>query len=801
MAGVACGKIDIKQFPQDEIVVIGDVAWAKADIEEKLQIWRGRPSAILKLSAALVTQYCDGDTNLIPTLLMTNEATETVLDVTVPAPSGSDNPSAAANPPDDSGAAVEAVANALCATTGSIFLLNAQSAVDAYSINDKGYQGKAVAPTIAAVPMRSNVRVYGPYASANFAQSFGGANVRVEPDLCPWVFGSYAKMNAMGYKMANSINIGLAKGETGSVTIPGLPKGINPGTRITLGLSIEAGPNLSSFSFNFGGNGASTTYEFKTFTPKIGDMTRLQVEQIKFNNQQRNQQLKFLREDRVNAAKQGRKITQVRGIISQMSRGGVPSTQTEHSLVRVMVGETYDIPLVRGTFQNPVPDAERTVVKSTVGIDTMAKSATEGQFDYARKAMISMDGLYSPVSLFGGGVSNDPTSNEYMTRMAQVAYPNGMSRSCSHLPVPPVNKAGDPTNGAYNLSINNIYLNPIVPAFPAGGHHHIGPGLGHNIDIVGRESTVPLGSLNCLTPADEPSKYSLDYRFMAMRGPLMLHSWGYDLEGKPVPNAADTENQAKQGLFVHGGSSNSILYSPGEDPSVSGLKDAFLKDWLSKPSTWPNGPIDLRWDRNRGVWVSPPSHKIVVVQAKENILNYETGNGILINRDQQEGRNYGDEIWDKDGKIIKADGQENLNQTSIRITDRLGAGGIGAGERGYAFFDPWSSEYLMLTPGTTIRLGKFCNQWPSLSNVKDPRNAIKRVVLYKQPDVCQGASVTDDNCPWSWEPETEIINGIVTPKTVEVINMFCNVAAAEYQTKWCAFYKAGSSYILLAAEC
>jgi hypothetical protein len=37
--------------------------------------------------------------------------------------------------------------------------------------------------------------------------------------------------------------------------------------------------------------------------------------------------------------------------------------------------------------------------------------------------------------------------------------------------------------------------------------------------------------------------YQMNQRFMGLRGPLVMHGWGYDLEGYPVPNAADEPYQ------------------------------------------------------------------------------------------------------------------------------------------------------------------------------------------------------------------------------------------------------------------
>ena len=790
--GVACGKIDIKQFPEDEIIVIGDTAWVKADIEEKIYNWQGSPAAVIKLSAPLVAQYCEGETDWLPTALMALEGTSTSQSVAITGVDASDpsqNPAStgiATSGTDGS----ENLAKNLCGFINDEFLFQAHSALDAYSVNDKGYQGKALTPSVAAIPMKSNVRTYGPYASSNFSTSYGGTNVRVEPDLCPWIFGSYTAMNAAGQTMANSIAVGLNKAETGQVTIPGLPTALDNGQSITLGLSLLSGPNLTSFNFNFGSSGAVTTYEFKTFTPKIGDLSRLYIENLKYNNQKRAEQLRFLREDRVNASKQARKISRIKGVLNKMAESYTQSPTRQASLQRILVGERYDFPIF-GSGYSVVGNTQRTIV----GIDTLSKSSTEMIFDYKRKAFVSLDSIFSPVSIHGGGITSDPTSAEWMTPFSTYTNIQSAVKSSPILPVPPVINKTKTNSSGHNLSINQQYLNPLTSAFSPGEHHHTDKGFGHSIEIVGRNEGIPSGEgglFNPLTKTDDPDKYSEDYRFLGLRGPLVLHAWGYDLEGKPIPNEIDEDVSARSGEFISANKFKDVAYD--DIPSTTGLKDKFLNNWLSKPGTWPVGPVDLRWDRNRGVWVSPPSHKIVVVEATQDIDEYGSGSGVLINRNIDANKRYGEEIFDEDGTIIKSDNLAQNNDTKIQIADRLGTS-IGAGERGYAFFDGFSSEYLMLGgAGTPIRIGKFCNQWPSLSNVKDPMNASKQVILYKPSENCSSGS-----CPFV--PETEIVNGLVQPKVVTVINLFANVAAAEYQTKWCAFFKYGSIYLLIAAEC
>jgi hypothetical protein len=89
----------------------------------------------------------------------------------------------------------------------------------------------------------------------------------------------------------------------------------------------------------------------------------------------------------------------------------------------------------------------------------------------------------------------------------------------------------------------------------------------HSIEIVGRGSVKPnslnihnsLGKYIPGLPRHQPDFYSQDLllqkaikdregidvqyqmnqRFLGLRGPLVMHGWGYDLQGYPVPNAAD----------------------------------------------------------------------------------------------------------------------------------------------------------------------------------------------------------------------------------------------------------------------
>jgi hypothetical protein len=124
-----------------------------------------------------------------------------------------------------------------------------------------------------------------------------------------------------------------------------------------------------------------------------------------------------------------------------------------------------------------------------------------------------------------------------------------------------------------------------------------GSDKGHDIEYIVRDGTHP-AYLNIHQPTDNYSG-SHNYRTIALRGPLVVAGWGFDIHNKPVPNASDAK-----------------LPDGTTDPDIEGgnKKMRFLKDWLRKPHTWKVGPVDLRWDDDRKVWTSPSPHKMVTIE-------------------------------------------------------------------------------------------------------------------------------------------------------------------------------------------
>ncbi len=663
MAGTVCGLLDISDIDSEEIIAISGVgAWIGCDVDEKIYEIQNSPYAyaVIKFNNPCWASSCPEDTSSLVAqsfLMISNSLGSTILN------SGVQNPNVSGEQ-DLPGSGLPA--SNICGVNIDLLKI-AQEKVDALQTNEKGFQPAAIKPNACVIPMKSNVFSYGPWASSNFATTYGGADLQVNNDLAPWLFGSSTAMNIAGQELANTSLVGLSRAEKGSATIPGLPT-------YTIGAALANGPVLTNLSVSFGANGVTTTYDFATYTPKFGQLSRAIIEKYKTMAQIRNEQLRFLRQNAILNNKIARKAG------AQKNKGELSkSLSDKNSLSRVLIGEIFD-------FQN-TPNSgvgQRTVV----GISTLSKSVLEMRGSgYSNKAFMSLDGLYGPVSIAGDGD---------LPRMIVIpsgsGAPSGLAWSIA--PNPPVSKTPIDLNEQKNASdINNIaeiiglYSQHMNPLSNPGDITYIGETdvpVGHCIDIVGKYSKIPDSGLinNFNSKEFSCDNYPQDYRFLAMRGPLILHSWGYDTDGKPVPNESDLDDYAKSGIFATGN-----------------LKSTFLTDWLQKPKTWPVAPIDLRLDRERGVWVAPREHSIATAELISDLLPYSKASGILIS--------IGKSITDNNGEIL------DKNNRNIIIEDRVGMT-IDSGNKAYVYFDTYNSVYIPLGVGNDggVKVAETEGLWP-----------------------------------------------------------------------------------------
>lgn len=535
-------------------------------------------------------------------------------------------------------------------------------------------------PDAVAVPIRNNMLTYGPWI-ANGPP--GQSKVEKDDGLVPWEYGSIDDMNNAGQAKVDEGVTYLQVTELGNVTIPGYPalhlgdelRFSGPSTLENRNLSTEKfefssggtkykgkwdastgnepdldpaegdyyvvskggdtnldgntawsteniavfinnrweqqtrpnamyvrrvegawlgnfGPNITNISCEVGEGGVTTTYSMRTYTPKFGRFSKNNADRLKQYNQviglaQKRARLAALTELKITVNRQR--------LESRLfsNRLGNPASVFASSPPGVLLGQ-----LVENA------DGIKTTAVYTIKHNELVGEINDG---YDTKAFMSLDGILRPVSRYGDGD---------LPRYA--AYNQACITNVPARPEPPLDSA---TVTYKNLRITQPYLDPWAgPADPKYADALAGFD-GHDIDIIGRGETVPD---NLSIPLDElqGGGYTEDYRGFALKGPLLLQQPGFDLQGKPVPNAADFEIAAQQGIFLE-----------------SGLKDKFMPGYMRKPHTWPVAPVDLRFDRQRGLWVAPQPYRMVRVALNESLKT--TGSeGLVID---------GNAIEDADG--------------------------------------------------------------------------------------------------------------------------------------------------------
>ena len=480
-------------------------------------------------------------------------------------------------------------------------------------------------PVYAGVPLRSNTRCYGPWGNIALAsvnndlftpeQAVAG-NLHVENDesLSPWGYGSSALMNEAGESKVKLTTTEMQVVERGQVTVPGYPnKRIGSALNTTdtssydmfltvqsLGVDdsfvfykIDLTPpeglasnaaNISSVNVSVNPQGVQTEYALTTFTPVFGRFADANASRLKRVGQNALASSRARRAGQANRAALRGSVARARRRASALRTIGAGG-RTPQSSMLWFCGKI-------------ITDGN---VKRTEVVANDADAQSYYGDDYNTTAIMTMDGILRPVSKKGDG-----------SLPAYAGTAPGCLKGFSVAPPPPGTVDGS-KGYTEPLSIVNTGLDPlanptgITPGSVAG--RSASPNSGHDIDGVSRSTLSQTSSSNTgiIDIRFGDLGYKDDYRFMALRGPLVVHGWGYDLQGKPVPNSA------------------------GASTSYTSMTDQFADGWLQDPTTWPVAPVDLRFDRQRGVWTTPPSFRMYKVTSSEEIAAGATGNATVQN--------------------------------------------------------------------------------------------------------------------------------------------------------------------------
>lgn len=421
-----------------------------------------------------------------------------------------------------------------------------------------------------ALPFKNNQLTYGPWKGGNWNETNGGGvDIHAREDLNPWQYGSYDRMNEAGKNLACAGIGWRTRYESGHVTIAESPAE-------SLGEKNSGEALLASIVVKFDKSGSTTTYNYETYKPKFGNAAENFNTFIKKNVADRRDNYNILKENYHEIIRNHnlamRQVGQIKERIFKQQVENAAGANS-HSSSQIMQLSFPD-PFQGQTYGS----------KNEVGIMKAYDSDMfQDQFNYNRYAAVDLGMLFTPVST---------APHSFMAYMRPVTGPNNQGQSYK---MPPYYNPMQP-QGSEELSVTSATLNPystrtnINSYFSSRGFSH-----GFQADYC------TFGGLNQVLDLDNVKQNFSNVRAAALRGPLMLSSWGYDTMGKPVPNI-----------------------SPGNP------QNQFATEWMANPSAWKTGPIDLRWDEKRQVWTTPAQEKIVVAQLIEPLGMGGIAKAILI---------------------------------------------------------------------------------------------------------------------------------------------------------------------------
>ena len=576
-----------------------------------------------------------------------------------------------------------------------------------------GMSDEAMIPVAATIPMQYEGATYGPWETSGAAD--GKTRVQVDDSLVPWNYAGHVLLNQAGQSLADQQVTNMQQGEMGSIKVPGLPNKIKIGwelnqiksdfalveNRTVSSISIAGGgqltgiseyyyineptmnnsygPNLTGIQITIGPAGVTSTYNFRTYTPKFARFAKLNAERLKKMARARIASAKEQRKLNLKALQlQGKGFRGAPGMGGFTGGGGgglgqgggvgdVPAGGQHQQGQRVGKEQTA---AAGGSVAMAAKATEMKTADGNTGISVDMAFLPGGELqtiideDYGQKAIAGIESLLYPVSL-GGDANLPPLAFSSLGAGAGsvVSKPNG-----------PYNAAASKTDqlhdGSYYIDGEHAqpWQNPGGFSFSKLQEDNLGKSRndideGHGNDLVARGGQPPDSSLfsEVAEHHGQSEAYSNDYRFLALKGPVMIHGWGYDLQGKPIPNAADTAGGAAAGSFT-----------------TTALEDKFLPGFLRNSHTWPTAPLDLRFDRERGVWTTPQPPRfaqVILEKCGGKPESLQPGEETVSPTDCTGGKLKAKEVdgtspaaWDEDGSdanddkylIVKNDGEQSI---------------------------------------------------------------------------------------------------------------------------------------------
>jgi len=412
--------------------------------------------------------------------------------------------------------------------------------------------GALLKPVIIAVPQRSTRLLYGPWAEG---YKFGATELEFDSNLTPENFGGLANMSTMGQSLAwHTAAFGMGYEESGEVKFIGIPK-----TELGKAL-ISGGPYVTDINVTVGETEIATAYTMKTWTVNFGKL-------LKYNEERILSVVKGLQ--KVKSDLRARiphtpildpsKMGWTGGMFPpsiRPNRFGGPHAGTPHHWI---VGEGFQDVDDGG-------DAQISEFWSNVAIMSSKEVIASTYRKNSLKAGMTLDGLFRPFC----------TSYDHATQQElniATGNPNKDNFHVKHYDVPGFE------DGSTGPTPNVADLNPFTDDGLGHGHDIQGIIGGHPEYDTHKRDLNRRKSHKFVQGADHKhenltdKEYCNEYRGMGLRGPLVVVGWGYDVDGLPVPSDPNDETK-------------------------------FLNNHKKRQDLWKAGPVDLRWDDDKKVWVA-----------------------------------------------------------------------------------------------------------------------------------------------------------------------------------------------------
>lgn len=427
---------------------------------------------------------------------------------------------------------------------------------------------------------------YGPWYFGN--TKGGKTKIEQNNDLVPWQFNASGTLEEAAKNRLKDINP-VPYFETGSLNKIGLPEH-NLGDEI-----VKNGPIVTSINTSYGPSGVTTQYSFRTFTPKFGMPSRYNTERLKksaIKAYSDRKNILFVYMESIKKAQSlqrsfaGAKIQNF--VLNYLGRRYDRNTPHQN----IVLAQTID----------PMADKGGTVRRKTIGgshsnIESAGAMAIQSG-DYRNKGAVSYDGLFSPFNNFGSqSLLNTVTSIPYGSFLSA---PEGLPTAYTYNPY----RYTDPVQGDWKFPSGRP---PAVHSFHGDGGYIYDNY--HAADFLESSGNVLNGNKEAIYVH---SRYGprnvIKCQPVGLRGPIMVVGYGnsymdYDLLTDSNGNLVTIKNRYDEvvGVPIPKVLPNSVAYATGE-----GLA----------------GPVDLMWDKYRGVWTS---HDIATGFAVSNIRPFDDG--------------------------------------------------------------------------------------------------------------------------------------------------------------------------------